>query len=82
MRKLALIGITAFAASFAVAPAANAASVCREVCDGGTCVQKCKEQSSTTVIRKDRDVTVRERERPRAPGIELNVPGVSVDIGR
>lgn len=81
MRKLTLIGIAAIAGTFVLAPAAQAERVCKERCEGGTCVQKCVERSDTRVIR-DRDVIVRERaHRPRS-GVELHVPGVSVDIGR
>jgi hypothetical protein len=36
-----LLGMAAAALWFLFAQAANAERVCRQVCDGGTCVSKC-----------------------------------------
>jgi len=66
-----LLGMAAAALWLLFAQAANAERVCREVCDGGTCVSKCVESSDHDVIR-DRD---------REPRVHLHAPGVDIDTG-
>jgi hypothetical protein len=73
MRKLLLMSLVAGAGALLVAQTASAERVCREVCDGGTCVQKCVEHH-------DDDRVIIDRDRPR-PGVELHAPGVGVEIG-
>ena len=75
MRNLTLAGIAAAAGMLVLTQTASAERVCREVCDGGACVQKCVEHNDTVVI--DRD-----RRPPPPPGVELRAPGVGVEIGR
>jgi hypothetical protein len=60
----------------ALAQTASAERVCREVCDGGACVQRCNETSDRVIIDRDRDRA------PPAPGVELRAPGVGIEIGR
>jgi hypothetical protein len=75
-----LIGVGAGALWLALSHMANAESVCRQVCDNGTCVSKCVEHPDSEVIVRDRD---RPRdERPDAPGVGVHVPGVDIGIGR
>ena len=70
-----LLGAGTAALWLVLAHAANAERVCKQVCDHGTCVSKCVENSEP-------DVIVRERDRHDQPGIELHAPGVGFDIGR
>jgi hypothetical protein len=65
-----LIGIVTAAAWFVLTYAANAERVCRQVCDGGTCVTKCVEHDSD----------VRDHG-PPPPGVGVHVPGVDIDVG-
>jgi hypothetical protein len=85
MNKI-LIGMTAATLWLVFSQAANAERVCRETCDGGTCVSRCVNQDEDTIIRdrdrdRDRDYD-RRPDRERGPGVELRVPGVGVVIGR
>jgi len=71
-----LIGAATAAVWFGLTYAAHAERVCRQVCDGGTCVSKCVEHP-------DSDAVVHEHDRgPPPPGIGIHVPGVGVEIGR
>ncbi len=72
-----LIGVATAAMWFALSHAANAERVCRQVCDGGSCISRC-------VDRPDAEVTIHEHRHyyDRGPGVELHGPGVGVDIGR
>ena len=72
-----LIGVATAALWFALSHVANAEQVCRQVCDGGTCVSKCVDHPDSTVIVYDHDGY-----RDRGPGVDVRVPGVGVDIGR
>jgi hypothetical protein len=70
-----MIGVVTAAMWFALSYAAHAERVCRQVCDGGTCVSKCVEHP-------DADVVVHEHDRgPPPPGVDVQVPGVGVQIG-
>jgi hypothetical protein len=81
MRNFMWISIAAVAGTLAFAPSASAERVCKERCDGGTCVQKCVEHPDVTIERDhDRDHVVREHEN-RRPGVDLHVPGVGIEIG-
>jgi hypothetical protein len=73
-----LIGMATAALWFALSHAANAERVCRQVCDGGTCVSKCVDHPDSDVIIRDRE---HYRDHPDA-GVDVHVPGVGVDIGR
>lgn len=77
MRNLMLIGIAAAAGMLALTQTASAERVCREVCDGGTCVQKCVEHDDQVIIDRDRGPPPPDR----GPGVELHAPGVGVEIG-
>jgi hypothetical protein len=61
------------------------ARVCREVCRGNFCKTQCfREQDRDEVIvhervYRDRDDRYEHRDRDRRPGVELRVPGVSVE---
>jgi hypothetical protein len=75
MRNL-LIGIAATAGMLVLTQTANAERVCREVCDGGTCVQKCVEHEDRVIVDRDRGPPP-----PDRPGIDVHVPGVGIEIG-
>lgn len=75
MRNLTWVGIVAGIGMLALTQTASADRVCRSVCDGGACVQKCYEHNDRVIIDRDRD-------RDRGPGVELRAPGVGVEIGR
>jgi hypothetical protein len=80
-----LIGMAAAALWFVFSQAANAERVCREVCDGGTCVSRCVNRADEDVIIRDRDRdrdNDRRRDHERGPGVEFRVPGVGVEVGR
>ncbi len=77
MRNLMLVGIAAASGLLALTQMASAERVCREVCDGGACAQKCVEHHDDTVV-IDRD---RGPPRPARPGVDLRAPGVGVEIG-
>jgi hypothetical protein len=74
MRNITAIGIIAAAATLALAQSASAERVCRSVCDGGACVQKCVEHDDRAIIDHDRVP------RPREPGVDIHAPGVNVDV--
>lgn len=76
-----LIGVATAAVWFALSYAANAESVCKQVCDNGTCVSKCVENSDPAVIVHDDHDRIHE-ERHDAPGVGVHVPGVDIGIGR
>jgi hypothetical protein len=83
MNKI-LIGMAATTLWLVFSQAANAERVCRETCDGGTCVTRCVNHSDEEVIIRDRDRdNDRRRDYERRPGVELRVPGIGgVEIGR
>jgi hypothetical protein len=72
MRNLLLIAVATGAGVFALAQTASAERVCKSVCDGGSCVQKCIEHDDAVIV--DRP--------PPPPGVGVRVPGVDVEIGR
>jgi hypothetical protein len=80
-----LIGMAAATLWLVFSQAANAERVCREVCDGGTCVSRCVNHSEEDTIVRERD---RDRDydrrpyRERGPGVEFRVPGVGIEVGR
>jgi hypothetical protein len=74
-----LIGVATAALWFALSHAANAEQVCRQVCDNGTCVSKCVDHPD--VIVRDHDDSYRDHPAP-GPGVDVQVPGVGVQIGR
>ena len=74
MRKLTIIGVLAGASVFALAQTASAERVCRSVCDGGACVQKCVEHEDRVIVDHDRAPP------PRGPGVDIHAPGVNVDV--
>ena len=73
-----LIGVATAAVWFALSHAANADQVCRQDCDNGTCVSKCVDHPDSGVIVRDHDD--QNRDRRDAPGVDVHVPGVGVDI--
>jgi hypothetical protein len=79
MRAKILIGIASATMWFVFSQAANAERVCRQVCDHGTCVSKCVENSGPGVIVHEHD---RYRDERNGPGVDIHAPGVNVDIGR
>ena len=80
MNKI-LLGMAVAALWFAFSQAANAERVCKEVCDSGTCVSRCMNDSDDNVIIHERD---RDRDRipDRGPNVRLHAPGVDVDVDR
>lgn len=74
MRNLTLVGVVAAVGMLALTQTASAERVCRSVCDGGACAQKCVEHEDRVIIDRDRG--------PPPPGVELRAPGVGVEIGR
>jgi hypothetical protein len=79
MSKL-LIGMATAAVWFALSHAANAEQVCKQVCDGGTCVSKCVDHPDTGVIVREHDENFRDRDRAREPGVDIRAPGVGIDV--
>jgi hypothetical protein len=75
-----LIGVATAALWFALSHVANAEQVCRQVCDGGTCVSKCVDHPDSAVIVHEHDDYYRDHD--RGPGVDVHVPGVGIDIGR
>jgi hypothetical protein len=75
-----LIGVATAAVWFALSHVANAEQVCKQVCDNGTCVSKCVDHPDTTTIIRDHDDSYRDHD--RGPGVDVQVPGVGVQIGR
>jgi hypothetical protein len=60
------------------------ARVCREVCSENVCRTRCfNERERDEVVRervyRDRDDRDEHRDRDHRPGVELHVPGVSID---
>jgi hypothetical protein len=60
------------------------ARVCREVCRGDVCRTRCFDEHARDEVVHERvyregDHRDREERRGRGPGIELNVPGVSIE---
>jgi len=74
-----LIGVATAAVWFALSHVANADQVCKEVCDNGTCVSKCVDHPDTTTIIRDHDDSYRDHD--RGPGVDVQAPGVGVQIG-
>jgi hypothetical protein len=68
-----LIGMAAGALWFVLSHAANAERICKEVCDGGTCVSRC-------VNDDDHDTVIHEHD--RGPGVHLHGSGADIDIDR
>jgi len=60
-----LVGMAAAALWFVLSQAANAESICQQVCDNGTCVSRCVENPDSNTIVRERD---------RGPGVELQAP--------
>jgi hypothetical protein len=75
-----LIGVATAALWFALSHVANAEQVCKQVCDNGTCVSKCVDHPDSQVIVRDHDQY--RDEHPAGPGVDIQVPGVGVQIGR
>jgi len=76
-----LIGVATAAVWFALSHAASAEQVCRQVCDSGTCISKCVDESnSQVIIREHYDDYYRDH--ARGPGADVHAPGVGGDIGR
>jgi hypothetical protein len=73
MRKITIIGIIAGAATLALAQTASAERVCRSVCDGGSCVQKCTESTDRVIVHERAPP-------PREPGVDIHAPGVNIDV--
>jgi hypothetical protein len=73
MRNITLVGIVAGAGLLALTQMASADRVCRQVCDGGACVEKCVEHEDRVII---------DRDRAPPPAVGLRAPGVNVEIGR
>jgi hypothetical protein len=67
-----LVGMAAAALWFVLSQAANAERICKDVCDGGTCVSHCVNNPNGD------EMIIRER----GPGVELRTPGVDIDVGR
>ena len=74
MRSIIVLGITA-GAVFTFSQSASAERVCNSVCDGPSCVQRCVDRDH------DRGAVVIGPEH-RRPGVDIQVPGVGVQIGR
>jgi len=70
------LGVITAALWFMVSQAANAERVCKQVCDGGTCVSKCVDHPDSTVVIHDQD---RYRDHDE-PGVNVRVPGVDVGV--
>jgi hypothetical protein len=67
MRTIMLTGAVAGAAMFALIQAASAERICKEVCEGGACVQRCVEHDDRTIIDRDRGP------RPMGPGVDVEI---------
>jgi hypothetical protein len=76
-----LLGMAAAALWFVFSQAANAERVCKEVCDSGTCVSRCMNDSDDSVIIHERDRD-RERTPDRGPDARLRAPGGDTDVAR
>jgi hypothetical protein len=81
-----LAAAATLAGIFLLPQLASADTVCKEECRAGVCRQVCVETEGRADRREDRREERREERRDdrrdRAPGIELRVPGVEVEIGR
>jgi hypothetical protein len=75
MRNLILAGMAAGLGVLSLTQVASAERVCRQVCDGGACTERCVEHEDTVVIDRDR------RPPPPRPGVDVHVPGVGIEIG-
>jgi hypothetical protein len=75
-----LIGVATAAVWFALSHVANAEQVCKQVCDNGTCVSKCVDHPDSVIIRNHDDDYYRDHD--RGPGVDVQAPGVGVQIGR
>jgi hypothetical protein len=62
-----LVGMAAAALWFVLSQAANAESICQQVCDNGTCVSRCVDNPDSKAIIPERD---------RGPGVELQAPSL------
>jgi hypothetical protein len=90
MRLFNILAIVATLAATAVFPQrASADRVCRQECAGLICQERCVETEGRGSQREGREgreerreQRYEERERGRGPGIELRVPGGSIEIGR
>ena len=93
MRLFNILAIVATVAATAVLPQkASADRVCRQECSGLICQERCVETEGRGGQREGREGRAgreerreqryEERERGRGPGIELRVPGGSIEIGR
>ena len=74
-----LIGVATAALWFALSHAANAERVCRQACDGGTCVSKCVDHPDSRVIIRAHE---HYRDYDEGPGVGVHAPGVGFEIGR
>ena len=75
-----LIGAATAALWFALSHVANAESVCRQVCDNGSCVSQCVDHPDSGVVIRDHDEHWRDHHGD-GPGVDVHVPGVGVEIG-
>jgi hypothetical protein len=75
-----LIGVATAALWFALSHVASAEQACRQVCDSGTCVSKCVDHPDSSMIIRDHDDDSY-RDHP-GPGVDVQAPGVGVQIGR
>jgi hypothetical protein len=76
-----VIGVATAAVWFALSHIANAEQICKQVCDNGTCVSKCVDHPDADVTIRDHDDRLRDRDRGPA-GVDIQAPGVGVQIGR
>jgi hypothetical protein len=78
MRSITLLGTVAavLTTTTLLAVPARADRVCHKVCDEGSCRSTCVERSDR-VYMHDRDYY-----HHRRPGVELQGPGVGIDVGR
>jgi hypothetical protein len=77
-----LIGVATAALWFALSHAANAEQVCKQVCDNGTCVSKCVDHPDSGVIVRDHDDDSYRDHPASGPGVDVQAPGIGVQIGR
>jgi hypothetical protein len=77
-----LIGVATAALWFALSHAANAEQVCKQVCDNGTCVSKCVDHPDSSVIIRDHDDDSYRDHPASGLGVDVQAPGVGVQIGR
>jgi hypothetical protein len=93
MRLFNILAIAATVAATALIPQkASADRVCRQECSGPICQERCVETEGRGGQREGREgrreerreqrYEEREEGRGRGPGIELRVPGGSIEMGR